>query len=213
MKSVKDAMLLYAVTDRRWAVEKSLYEQVEECLKGGVTCLQLREKDLDSGSFLKEAKEIKKLCHESNVSFIINDNVDIAIEVGADGIHIGQHDMNAATVRTLIGKDMIMGVSVQTVEQALAAETNGADYLGVGAMFATGTKNDADDVDFNTLKNICNAVKIPVVAIGGITADNMHLLKNSGIDGVAVVSAIFAQNDIKQATSQLLIKAKECVAT
>lgn len=212
MKSVKDSMLLYAVTDRTWTGKQSLYEQITDCLKGGVTCLQLREKDLDDESFLKEAQEIKKLCHEHDVPFIVNDNVDIAIKVQADGVHIGQHDMSADKVRALIGEDMLLGVSVQTVEQALAAETAGADYLGVGAVFSTGTKTDADDVDIDTLKSICDAVEIPVVAIGGICLDNAHKLCGSGIDGIAVVSAIFAQDNIQKATSQLLAKAKECVS-
>ena len=174
MKSIKDAMLLYAVTDRTWTGKQSLYEQIRDCLKGGATCLQLREKDLDDESFLKEAIEIKKLCHEYNVPFIVNDNVDIAIKSYADGVHIGQHDMSADKVRTLIGEDMLLGVSVQTVEQALAAVDAGADYLGVGAVFSTVTKSDADDVDIDTLKSICNSVKIPVVAIGGICFDKRN---------------------------------------
>ncbi|MBR2476913.1 MAG: thiamine phosphate synthase [Clostridia bacterium] len=209
MKSVKDAMMLYAVTDRAWTQEKNLISQVEESLKGGATCIQLREKDLDEASFLEEANAIRDLCNNYGVLFIVNDNISIAIKSKADGIHIGQHDMNATNVRKIIGNSMIMGVSVQTVEQALKAEADGADYLGVGAVFPTSTKDDADSVDYDTLKDICSAVSIPVVAIGGICYDNMHLLCGSGIDGVAVVSAIFAQKDITAATEKLLTKARE----
>lgn len=211
MKSVKDAMMLYAVTDRAWTKDKNLSVQVKEALEGGITCLQLREKELDDKSFLEEAMEIKKLCNDYGVPFIVNDNVNVAINSMADGVHIGQHDSSAVCVRKIIGDHMIMGVSVQTVEQALKAESDGADYLGVGAVFPTSTKDDADSVDYETLKSICSAVSIPVVAIGGICYDNIHLLGRSGIDGVAVVSAIFAQKDITRATENLLKKARECL--
>ena len=197
MKFDKSAMLLYAVTDRAWVGRQTLYEQVECAIRGGVTCLQLREKELDSGSFFEEAEKIKLLCNKSNVPLIVNDNVEIAVKCGADGVHIGQEDMAAAEVRRIIGKDMILGVSAQTVEQAKKAEQDGADYLGVGAVFPTSTKLDAADVPYDTLKEICAAVKIPVVAIGGIKRENIKMLSGSGISGIAVVSAIFAAEDIE----------------
>lgn len=191
-------MLLYAVTDRAWVGKQTLMEQVEAAIKGGVTCVQLREKELDEESFLKEAVEMKALCTGYGVPFIVNDNVDIAIKCGADGIHVGQKDMEAGNVRSLVGDNMIIGVSAQTVEQAVAAERAGADYLGVGAVFNTTTKLDASDVSYQTLKEICEAVTIPVVAIGGINKENMMELSGTGADGVALVSAIFAAEDIEQ---------------
>lgn len=194
---------LYAVTDRHWLGNQTLLEQVQEALDGGATCIQLREKQLDEENFLKEAIEIQKLCKEYHVPFIVNDNVDIAKTMHADGIHVGQSDMEALDVRKELGKDVILGVSAQTVEQAKKAEAHGADYLGVGAVFPTGSKDDADDVSHETLKAICEAVSIPVIAIGGITQDNVKELAGSGIVGIAVISAIFAQKDITQATKDL----------
>lgn len=190
-------MLLYAVTDRSWIGERTLLGQVKEALEGGVTCVQLREKQLDDKSFLSEALEIRELCRAYGVPFIVNDNVDIAVRCKADGIHVGQRDMEAGDVRSIVGKDMIIGVSAQTVEQAVAAEKAGADYLGVGAVFSTSTKADACEVTFQTLREICSAVSIPVVAIGGINKKNILRLSGSGADGVAVVSAIFAAEDIE----------------
>lgn len=197
MKCDKNVMCLYAVTDRSWANEKTLYEQVEDALKGGVTCIQLREKELSHADFLTEAMQLKTLCQNYHVPFIINDNVEIAIACSADGVHVGQHDMAAENVRAKIGNEMILGVSVQTVLQAMQAQKMGADYLGVGAVFATQTKSDADSVSHDTLKAICLAVSIPVVAIGGIDKNNILKLKDTGIDGVALISAIFASKDIK----------------
>ena len=176
---------------------------VEEALEGGATFLQLREKNLDGGHFLEEARELQELCRKYGVPFIVNDNVDVALAMGADGIHVGQHDMEAGDVRALLGPDKILGVSAQTVEQAVLAEQRGADYLGVGAVFPTGSKDDADDVSHETLKAICDAVSIPVVAIGGISQQNIRQLAGSGICGIAVISAIFAQKDIKAATALL----------
>lgn len=197
MKCDKKAMLLYAVTDRAWLGSQTLYEQAEEALKGGVTCLQLREKELPDDEFLTEAMELRKLCKEYQVPFIINDNVEIAIKCKADGIHIGQDDMDARDVRRMVGEDMILGVSAQTVEQALKAEQDGADYLGVGAVFTTTTKLDVADVSHETLKCICESVSIPVVAIGGINQSNILELTGTDVDGVALVSAIFAADDIQ----------------
>lgn len=203
MKCDKKDLLLYAVTDRSWLGSVTLYSQVEKALKGGATFIQLREKELGDGKFLEEAREIKELCKKYHVPFVINDNVDIAIAVDADGVHVGQSDMEAGSVRELIGKDKILGVSAQTVKQAVLAERKGADYLGVGAVFHTGSKADADDVSHETLKEICKAVSIPVVAIGGISKDNVMELSDSGICGIAVISAIFAQPDIVKATAEL----------
>lgn len=195
--------LLYAVTDRHWLGEETLYDQVKKALDGGATFVQLREKNLDREVFLAEAKEIQKLCKEYGVPFVVNDEVSIAKDIDADGVHVGQSDMEAMDVRKILGPDKIIGVSAQTVEQAIIAEKHGADYLGVGAVFTTGSKDDADDVSHETLKAICEAVSIPVIAIGGITKDNVAELAGSGICGVAVISAIFGQKDIQKATEEL----------
>ena len=211
MRLDKKHMLLYAVTDRAWVGTKSLYEQVKEALENGVTCVQLREKELNERDFLKEAKQISTLCKEYKVPFIVNDNVNIAIACKADGIHIGQEDMELTNVRKLVGEDMIIGVSAHTVEEAIKAQEGGADYIGIGAVFATSTKTDVDVLSFETLRSICEAVDIPTVAIGGIKKDNICKLKGSGIDGVAVVSAIFAANDIATATKELLFEVKKAV--
>ena len=208
MKCDKKAMLLYAVTDRAWVGKQSLYEQVESALKGGVTCVQLREKELDEDSFLKEAMEISALCKQYGVPFFVNDNVDIAIKCHADGIHVGQEDMEAAQVRQRVGDDMIIGVSVHSVEEALEAVKNGADCLGLGAVFSTSTKTDVDLLPRETLRDICAAVDIPVVAIGGINKSNISELAGTGIDGVALVSAIFAADDI-ESECRLLRKLSE----
>ena len=203
MNCRKEYMQLYAVTDRTWVGEQTLLEQVEAALKGGVTCVQLREKELDEEAFLEEAMEMKVLCEKYHVPFIINDNVEIAIKCKADGVHVGQKDMEAGNVRKLVGDDMMIGVSARTVEQALKAQEAGADYLGVGAMFTTTTKLDANQVSFETLNAICEAVTIPVVAIGGISKANMLELAGSGADGVALVSAIFAAEDIEEECREL----------
>ena len=206
-EQLREQMLLYAVTDRHWLNGRTLYEQVEEALKGGATFIQLREKNLTEEEFLEEAKKIQQLCKKYRVPFIINDNVKLAKEIDADGVHVGQSDMEALDVRAQLGEDKIIGVSARTVEQALLAEKHGADYLGVGAVFQTGTKTDAREVEHSVLKEICTKVDIPVVAIGGITQDNVKELSGSGINGVAVISAIFAQKDIETATAKL----KSCV--
>ncbi|MBQ8869311.1 MAG: thiamine phosphate synthase [Oscillospiraceae bacterium] len=208
MNCDKNTMLLYAVTDRRWTGGRTLYEDVEKALSGGVTALQLREKDLPYDDFLKEAREISALCKRYGVPFIINDNVEIAYAVKADGIHVGQSDMECRKVREALGEQVILGVSAGTREQAIAAVNAGADYLGVGAVFQTGTKNDADFVSFDALKSITSAVSVPVCAIGGITADNMVKLQGSGIDGVALVSAIFAADEITKTCQELLNTSK-----
>ena len=197
MKCDKKTMLLYAVTDRAWVGRQSLYEQVEAALKGGATCVQLREKELEEEAFLEEAMALAALCRRYGVPFFVNDNVEIAIRCGADGIHVGQEDMEAAQVRRRVGADMMIGVSVHSVEEALEAVKNGADCLGVGAMFSTSTKTDVDVLSWETLRDICAAVSIPVVAIGGIGKGNISRLAGTGVDGVALVSAIFAAEDIE----------------
>ena len=211
MKLDKRSLLLYAVTDRTWLGGRTLADAVHDALEGGATFLQLREKNLDDDSFLQLALEIKEIAAKYKVPFVINDNINVALACGADGVHVGQKDMAAKDVRKIIGSDKILGVSAQTVEQAVAAEENGADYLGVGSVFSTSTKLDADAVSFETLKEICQAVSIPVVAIGGINKDNARKLKGSGIDGIAVVSAIFAQENIREAAAELRQIAREVV--
>lgn len=199
----KEDLLLYAITDRFWLNGRELSGDVELALKGGVTMLQLREKDLDEESFYKEAVEIKALCKKYNVPFIINDNVELAKKVDADGVHVGQSDMAAQDVRALLGPDKILGVSTQTVEEAILAEKMGADYLGVGAVFPTSSKDDAWVLTHELCKEICGAVKIPVVAIGGITKDNIKALKGLGFAGISLISGIFGQRDIEGASRNL----------
>lgn len=211
MKCDRKMLRLYAVTDRAWTAHKSLLAQVEDALRGGASCIQLREKDLPDDAFLDEARKMKALCHRYKVPFIINDNVDVAIRCQADGIHVGQQDMQATDVRARIGADMLLGVSVQTVAQAVLAQNNGADYLGVGAMFPTPTKQDADAVSREELIQICKAVHIPVVAIGGISRENLLSLAGTGIEGVALVSAIFACEDIETACQELKVLSEEMV--
>lgn len=208
MNCKKETMLLYAVTDRAWVGKQTFYQQIEAALKGGATCVQLREKKLPEDVFLEEAIAVKKLCHTYGIPFIINDKAEIALKCGADGVHIGQKDRKPEQVRSLIGPEMIMGVSAHTLEQALRAQEAGADYLGVGAMFATSTKTDAANTSYETLKQICNRVTIPVVAIGGIQKYNIMKLSGSGVNGVALVSAIFAADDIEKECRELKILAK-----
>ncbi len=210
-KLIEAALKLYAVTDRRWLKTEELKDQIEMAIKGGITMVQLREKDLDKETFRRESDRIRDLCKNYNIPFIVNDNVEIAIETGADGIHVGQSDMEVGSVRKLIGEDMILGVSAQTVEQALIAESKGADYLGVGAIFPTNSKDDADSVSIEELKAICKAVNIPVVAIGGIDNKNIDKLEGSGIVGVALISAIFGQDNIEEASRKMLSKVDSLV--
>lgn len=211
MSISKETMLLYGVTDRGNLHGKTLMQQVEESLKGGVTLVQLREKHLSFQEFLEVAKEMKELCHKYGVPLLINDNVEICIESGADGVHVGQKDMEAGAVREKLGKDKIIGVSARTVEQAMAAQNAGADYLGVGAVFSTSTKEDAKPLDHEILKDITKAVDIPVVAIGGISSENVSQLKGTGIDGVAVVSAIYGKENPKEAAENLKAIVSEVV--
>lgn len=209
MNCDKKDMLLYAVTDRAWLNGETLYSQVEKALIGGATFIQLREKNLDKDEFFNEAMEIKTLCKKYNVPFVINDNVEIAKLVDADGVHVGQSDMIATDVRSMLGEDKIIGVSASTVEQALLAQEMGADYVGTGAVFPTDSKSDVGVVGTEALKAVCDAVDIPVVAIGGINEENILQLKGTGVDGVAVISAIFAKPDITLATKRLKTLSEE----
>ena len=208
---IRSAMLLYAVTDRAWLGARTLPEVAEEVLQNGATFLQVREKGLDHAAFLAEAGELKALAGRYHVPFVVNDSVEVALECGADGVHVGQSDIRGRDIRALIGPDKILGISANTVETALAAQRAGADYIGVGAVFGTTTKKDAKNLSVEQLRAICDAVDIPVVAIGGIGAENLLQLRGSGVDGVAVVSAIFAQPDPGAAAKGLRALAEELV--
>lgn len=213
MKCDKKIMLLYAVTDRAWVGKQTLYEQVESALKGGVTCVQLREKNQSEEEFLREALEISSLCKKYDVPFIVNDNVKIAIECRSTGVHVGQDDCEVSEVRKLVGDKMIVGVSAHDVEEAKKAVASGADYLGVGAVFSTSTKADTDVLSFETVKVISDAVDVPIVAIGGINRDNILKLKGTGVDGAAIVSGIFSAEDIEAECKTLKALSEEMVSS
>jgi thiamine-phosphate pyrophosphorylase len=209
---IRKGMLLYAVTDQSWLKEgQTLLKVCEDVLSNGATFLQIREKDLDADSFEAEAARLKALCAQYKVPYVVNDSVEIAMAIDADGVHVGQSDIKGRDIRSMIGKDKILGISAGTIEEAIAAEKAGADYIGVGAVFATGTKKNARNLSVEALKKIVSAVSIPVVAIGGINSKNLMELCGSGVDGVAVVSAIFAAEDPGEATAQLLELAREMV--
>lgn len=212
MKVRSEDMTLYAVTDAAWTGEKTLIQQVKEALEGGITFLQLREKHLSEEEFLREAVEIKRLTDQYQIPFVINDNIEIAQKAGADGVHVGQDDMPVEEVRKILGEDKIIGVSAHNVEEAVRAEQGGADYLGVGAVHTTTTKENTSAVSMEEMKKICQTVSIPVVAIGGIKKNNMNVLSGTGVDGIAVVSAIFAAKNIKEETKELLEAVKEMKA-
>lgn len=207
----REQLLLYAVTDRTWLRGDTLADAVQKALSGGVTMLQLREKNMDTEEFIKSAREIKRVCEKFGVPLIINDNIEVALASGADGVHLGQGDTPLLEARRILGSDKIIGITAKTPEQAVEAEKNGADYLGSGAVFGTSTKANAVKMELNTLRAITAAVKIPVAAIGGITADNISRLQNTGIAGAAVISGIFAQNNIEEASKTLLKKIKAIV--
>ena len=211
-EEIKNSMLLYAVTDRAWLKEgEDLVSVCKSVLENGATFLQIREKDLDADIFEQEAQSLKRLCAEYHIPFVVNDSVEIALEIDADGVHVGQSDIKGRDIRSMIGNDKILGISAGTVEEAIAAEKTGADYIGVGAVFGTSTKKNARYLTVEKLKEISESVSIPVVAIGGIGASNIMELKNSGVDGVAVVSAIFAAKNPGEATAELLKLSKEMV--
>ena len=207
----KRNLLLYAITDCKRSKDAVLYEQVEQALSGGATLIQLREKEIDEYSFEKEIREIKKLCNRFAVPLIINDYVELALRSGADGVHVGKSDMPVDQIRKLAGNDFIIGATTKTVEQAKAAEENGADYLGVGAVFPTNTKENVIRITIPQLKEIVSSTDLPSVAIGGIKLSNMHLLKDCGADGIAVVTAVFAAADIKKATEELRKEAEKII--
>lgn len=210
---IRQSMLLYAVTDRSWLKEgETLLSVCEDVLQHGATFLQIREKDLDAASFQEEAAQLKQLCGRYKVPYVVNDSVEIAMAIDADGVHVGQSDIKGRDIRSMIGADKILGISSGTVAEAVAAEQAGADYIGVGAVFGTSTKKDARNLTVEKLKEITGAVSIPVVAIGGINSKNLMELAGSGVDGVAVVSAIFAAEDPGQATALLLAQAREMTA-
>lgn len=210
---IRQRMLLYAVTDRSWLKEgETLLSVCEDVLQHGATFLQIREKDLDAASFQEEAAQLKQLCGRYKVPYVVNDSVEIAMAIDADGVHVGQSDIKGRDIRSMIGADKILGISAGTVAEAVAAEQAGADYIGVGAVFGTSTKKDARNLTVEKLKEITGAVSIPVVAIGGINSKNLMELAGSGVDGVAVVSAIFAAEDPGQATALLLAQAREMTA-
>ena len=213
MKFNKEQLLLYAVTDRTWVGKQTLYEQVEDALNGGVTLLQLREKEMDEATFVEEALKVREICQRYQVPLIINDNVNVALKCGADGVHVGIEDTPVAEIRKKAGSDFIIGATAKTVEQARRAEREGADYLGVGAVFPSLTKENALRITTGQLKEICSSVSIPAVAIGGLNFENMEVLTGSGIHGVALVSAIFAAEDIKMTAEQYKKKVKMLIET
>lgn len=211
MKFKKEMLLLYAVTDRKWTGEKTLYQQVEEALKGGATLIQVREKNMSQEEFLKEAREITELCHRYGTALIINDNVEVALKSGADGVHVGIEDTPVEEIRKMTPGDFIIGATAKTTEQAQRAEKEGADYIGVGAVFPSPTKKNAIRITLELLKKICSSVRIPAVAIGGITYENAGTLRGGRMAGVAVVSAVFGAADIKKETARLKKKIQETV--
>ena len=203
-----ERLLLYGVTDRAWVGDMSFLEQIEDALKGGVTLLQLREKNLNEAELIGQAVQVKALCSKYGVPLIINDNPEAAIKSGADGVHVGAEDMPIAKIRKLAGMDFIIGATAKTVEQAVQAQADGADYLGVGAVFPSSVKKNAVGITLEKLKEISSGVSIPCAAIGGIDCGNIHRLAGSGISGIAVVSAVFGQEDIYKGTSRLLTRVK-----
>lgn len=212
MKFSREMLLLYAVTDRKWTGEKTLYRQVEEALKGGATLIQLREKNMPQEDFLKEAREMAALCHRYGTALIINDNVEVALKSGADGVHVGMEDLPVKEIRKQVPGDFIIGATAKTTEQAQRAEKEGADYLGVGAVFPSPTKKNAIRITTEELKKICSSVRIPAVAIGGITSENAGTLVGGGMAGVALVSAVFGASDIERETAGLKKKIQEVVS-
>lgn len=212
MKFSKEMLLLYAVTDRKWTGEKTLYRQVEEALKGGATLIQLREKNMPQEDFLKEAREMAALCHRYGTALIINDNVEVALKSGADGVHVGMEDLPVKEIRKQVPGDFIIGATAKTTEQAQRAEKEGADYLGVGAVFPSPTKKNAIRITTEELKKICSSVRIPAVAIGGITSENVGTLVGGGMAGMALVSAVFGASDIERETAGLKKKIQEVVS-
>lgn len=204
----REQVLLYAITDRAWLGGRTLAEAVEQAILGGVSMIQLREKEMNTEELIQSGNEIKSVCNKYGVPLIINDNVEAAKKINADGVHLGQDDMPIKEARAILGNNKIIGITAKTVEQAMKAEKDGADYIGSGAVFGTTTKSNAVKMELDTLRAITQSVNIPVTAIGGITAENIDGLCNTGISGVAVVSGIFAQENIKKASETLFEKIK-----
>ena len=211
MNFCADQLLLYAVTDRAWVGRQTLLEQIEDALRGGVTMVQLREKELPEDAFTAEAVEVKALCHRYGVPLLIDDNVDVALKSGADGVHVGIEDTPVAEIRARAGRDFIIGATAKTVAQARAAQAAGADYLGVGAVFPSPTKKNAVRITVEQLRDICGSVTIPAVAIGGISLGNIRELCGGGMRGVAVISALFGADDIAGAARALKQEALSAV--
>lgn len=211
MKLDNNSMVLYAITDRTWLGEKSLAQAVEEAIKGGATFVQLREKNISFDEFIKLAKEVKAVTDKYKIPFVINDNIAVACEVGADGVHIGQGDEAIKIAREILGKNKIIGISANNPQDAICAELGGADYIGAGSVFSTSTKLDAKNITIEVLRDIAEAVSIPVVAIGGINKENVINLSGCGIAGVCIVSAIFSKDIIKEAASELFKLSKQVV--
>lgn len=211
MKFDEKMLMLYAVTDQAWVGKQSLLEQIEDALKGGVTIVQLREKKLDEESIIEEALQVRELCHKYNVPLIINDNVEVALKSGADGVHVGIEDTPVKDIRRRVPTDFIIGATCKTTEQAKIAEAEGADYMGVGAVFPSPTKGDAVRITNEQLREIVSSVSIPAVAIGGISYDNVCEMKGSFVSGIAVVSAIFGAEDIEKAAALLKERVKSVV--
>ena len=214
MRFDRGQLLIYAVTDRAWTGKMSLYDQVEAALKGGATMVQMREKGLTDENvqdYLEEARRLRRLTERYNVPFLIDDHVKLALLCGADGVHVGQSDMEAGRAREILGPDKILGVTAKTVEQALKAQDQGADYLGSGAVFGTSTKSDALPMTKERLGEICRSVSIPVVAIGGICLENIEKLQGSQVAGAAIVSGIFGARDIEATPRQLRQKMEKCL--
>ncbi len=209
MKFNKEMLRLYAVTDRAWVGRQTLSEQISDAIDGGVTIVQLREKELPEDEFIREAEEICRLCHSRGIPLIINDNYNVALKVGADGVHVGIEDAPVAEIRSKAGEGFIIGATAKTVEQAQQAERSGADYIGVGAVFPSPTKKNAIRISDAQLEQIVSSVSIPAVAIGGITINNADEIRCSGLRGIAVVSAVFSAEDIKEAASLLREKAEK----
>lgn len=202
--NIKKILKLYAVTDRTHLNGKTLAEAVELAIQGGVTCVQLREKNISYNEYISKAVEIREICHKYGVPLIINDNYRVALASGADGVHVGIEDTAVSEIRKNVGDNFIIGATAKTIEQAQKAQKDGADYLGVGAVFPSPTKTNAIRITPEKLTEICKSISIPVVAIGGINLENVHLIKNCGQSGIAVVSALFSQDNIKESAERLI---------
>lgn len=212
MKFDRKKLKMYIITDRYWLNGRDLSKQVEEAILAGATFVQVREKGISDDEFVAIAKDIKKVTDKYNIPLVINDNLNVAIRVNADGVHIGQSDENLLEARKKLGESKIIGVTAKNIEQTLAAYNNGADYVGIGAVYSTNTKENVEVLSHQEIKNCCTCCDIPVVAIGGINKNTMHLLNDTGVDGVSVISAIFASDDITKSTKELVNSVEEILS-